>query len=143
MAKTQNKEPQVEQQEMVQQVRSQGLLKRNNNKVRIYNLTNHVWSEDKLSFLLLGPKFVPLTEGDMTQLKIDVLNFSRKILLKAHFHNVEYSDKSLIKPASNFIPTSTKYPVLKSVIRDLEMFANELEDLERTEVTDNTGGQKK
>ena len=102
-----------------------------------------MWSEDKLSFLLLGPKFVPLTEGDMTQLKIDVLNFSRKILLKAHFHNVEYSDKSLIKPASNFIPTSTKYPVLKSVIRDLEMFANELEDLERTEVTDNLSKEQR
>ena len=100
MATAQNMEQPVEQQEMVQQqVRSEGLLKRNNNRVRIYNLTNHVWSEDKLSFLILGPKFVPLTEGDMTQLKIDILNFSRKILLKAHFHNVEYNDQSLIKPA--------------------------------------------
>ena len=120
-----------------QQDRSKGLLERNRNKVKIYNFTNQVWSEEKLSFLLLGPKFVPLTEGDMTQLKIDVLNFSRKILLKAHFHDIEYNDNSLIKPASNFIPTSTKYPVLKSVISDLELFANELEHLDRTEVADN------
>ena len=65
-------------------------------KVRIYNLTNYQWSPENLSFLLLGPKFVPVTECDMVQLRIDVLNFSRKLLLKAHFHDQVYSDNSLI-----------------------------------------------
>ena len=106
-------------------------------KVRIYNLTNIQWSPENLSFLLLGPKFVPVTECDMVQLRIDVLNFSRKLLLKAHFHDQVYSDNSLIKPPSNFIPKSTKYPVLRSVINDLEFFANELDHLEKKSVEDN------
>ena len=87
--------------------------------------------------MLLGPKFVPITQVDMVQLKIDILSFSRKLLLKAHFHNTEYNDNSLIKPPSNFIPKSTKYPILRSVINDLEVFANELEHLEKRSVPDN------
>ena len=106
-------------------------------KVRIYNLTSFKWTEENLSFLLLGPKFVPITQVDMVQLKIDILSFSRKLMLKAHFHNTEYNDNSLIKPPSNFIPKSTKYPILRSVINDLEVFANELEHLEKRSVPDN------
>ena len=87
---------------------------------------------------------MPITNTDFQQTQIDLLNFSRKLLLKAHFHNVSGEDISLIKPISNFIPKMTKYPVLKSVINDLEVFANELKDLPFAEVNDNlTPSQRK
>ena len=93
--------------------------------------------KDELDVLTLGPKFVPLTVSDLTQLRVDVLSFSRKLLLIAQFHDIEYIDSSLIKPVSNYIPKSTKYPVLKSIINDLEMFSNELDDLSKNTVDDN------
>ena len=114
------------------------------NKVKIYNLSDFTYSYDDLEGLTLGPKFVPVSTTDILQHKIDVLNFSRKLLLKAHFFGSDYSNTSLIKHHSSFIPKSTKYPTLKSVIEDLELYANELENTERTPVADNlTPSQRK
>ena len=112
-------------------------------KVKIYNLSKFSYSFEELEGLTLGPKFVPATSTDTLQHKIDVLNFSRKLLLRAHFFESEYSDPSLIKHHSSFIPKSTKYPTLKSVIEDLELYANELENVPRTPIKDNLTSQQR
>ena len=73
----------------------------------------------------------------MQQTKVDILNFSRKLLLKTQFYNSKFNDVSLIKPVSNYIPKISKFQVLKSVINDLEIFANELDQLTNITVRDN------
>ena len=112
-------------------------------KVKIYNLSKFSYSFEELEGLTLGPKFVPATSTDTLQHKIDVLNFSRKLLLRAHFFESEYSDPSLIKHHSSFIPKSTKYPTLKSVIEDLELYANGLDNVPRTPIKDNLTSQQR
>ena len=106
-------------------------------KVKLYNLSSHICTKDEISALSLGPKFVPLTNSDIDQTKVDILSFSRKLLLKAQFFNSVYEDASLIKPVSNYIPKSTHYPELRSIVEELEIFSNELQLLEKTPVTDN------
>ena len=62
---------------------------------------------------------VPLTKINHEEKKIDVLKFSRNILLKYQFHNVENTSIDLIKPASTYIPKKVKSPVqfLKGLLR--------------------------
>ena len=103
----------------------------------MYNLSSKTLNEDEIELLKLGPKFVPKTSADKLQLKTDVLNFTRSLLLTANFHEQDYQDASLIRPVSNYVPKSTKFPVLKSVIEDLELFANDLDSLQRVPVKDN------
>ena len=105
--------------------------------IKVYNLSSVTLSEEAISVAALGPKFVPLTPSDTEQTKIDILNFSRTLLLKARFHNSDYQDESLITPVSNYIPKTTIYDSLKGIIVDLEMFANEVGDLERVTKKDN------
>ena len=107
------------------------------NKVKVYNLSSVDLTEGAISVAALGPKFVPFTVSDLEQTKIDILNLSRSIALKAKFHGSTYVDKSLITPVSNYIPKFTKLESLKGLIADLEIFANELSDLKREHVNDN------
>ena len=104
---------------------------------KVYNLSSIRLPEEAVSVAELGPKFVPLTQSDTDQTKIDILNFSRTLLLRARFHNSDYQDESLITPISNYIPKSTPFTSLKSIIEDLEMFANEVPNLDRVNKNDN------
>ena len=103
----------------------------------MYNLSTNPLDQDEIALLSLGPKFVPTTTTTDEQTKIDILNFSRSLLLKAQFEKNKSSDDSLIYPVSSYLPYSTDYPVLKSVVSDLEELAGDKERLKRTEVTDN------
>ena len=105
--------------------------------MKVYNLSSNPLDQDETALLSLGPKFVPTTTSTDEQTKIDILNFSRSILLKAQFYNSTTSDDSLIYPVSSYLPYSTNYKVLKSVVTDLEELASDKERLKRTEVTDN------
>ena len=106
-------------------------------KPKVYNLSSKSLNENEIEVLKLGPKFVPKTSADKLQLKTDILNFTRSLLLTANFHDGDYNDESLIKPISNYVPKSTKFPVLKSVVDDLEFLANDLESTQRVAVKDN------
>ena len=118
-------------------VPSKELVVNKTHRVKVYNLSSVSLPEGAISLAALGPKFVPLTYSDPDQTKIDILNFSRLLLLRARFFGSTYEDESLITPVSNYIPKSTKFESLKSIITDLEIFANEVSDLKRTHVNDN------
>ena len=107
------------------------------NRVKVYNLSSVALPEGAISVAALGPKFVPVTASDPEQTKIDILNFSRTLLLRAKFYGSDYKDDSLITPVSNYIPKSTKFESLKSIITELEIFANEVSHLEKIHVNDN------
>ena len=96
-----------------------------------------VLPEGAISVAALGPKFVPLTPSDTEETKIDILNLSRSLLCTARFHGSNYEDESLITPVSNYVPKYTNLESLKGLITDLEIFANEVGDLERKVVDDN------
>ena len=104
----------------------------------VYNLSTQSLTEGEISLFALGPKFVPVTEVDPLDTKVDILRFSRKLLLKAHFHGSEFTDDSLIRPNSILIPKKVKSEVLKNVIEDLEMFSNDFqEQVPKIHVDDN------
>ena len=110
--------------------------------VKIFNLSSHNLTKQEISILKLGPKFVPVTPTDFEQTKIDILKFSRVLLLKANFSTDDPNDnsnerKSLINPVSNYIPKSVKSETLKSIVEDLEILANNLHDLSKKHVQDN------
>ena len=87
--------------------------------------------------LKLGQKFVPTTKETDEQIKIDLLNFSRTLVLKANFHNSKETDDSLIFPVSNYLPKNTPFPVLESLVNDLESLARDIKDIPRCEIIDN------
>ena len=81
---------------------------------------------------------VPNSIVSFEQKKIDILKFSRKLLLKNQFYNSQYESPDLITPASSYIPKTTNNKILKSCVEDLEMYANELPDvLRKEEIADN------
>ena len=80
---------------------------------------------------------VPHAPSDLEMTKIDILNFSRLLLLKAQFHNSTYNDVSVIKPVSNFVPKCTHLESLKGIVEDLELLAGDIVDFEKTNITDN------
>ena len=95
-------------------------------KIKLYNFSSQKLPPAQISLLCLGTKFVPATRVSHEERKVDILKFSRKLLLKANFHGSDYSDPSLIKPASTFIPKVVKSQTLKGIVEDLEIFANEI-----------------
>ena len=103
----------------------------------MYNFSSIELTEGEISLLSLGPKFVPSTLVPIEQTKIDILRFSRKILLKENFNNKTVLDDSVIKPVSDYIPKKVSSGTVKSVIEDLEVFANELNSLETLPLKDN------
>ena len=105
--------------------------------VKVFNLSSVVLPEGVISLACLGPKFVPYTQCDSETTKIDILNFTRSLLLAAEFHNTDYSDESLVTPISNYIPKKTKLDSLKALTEDLERFASDVSTFKRTEVRDN------
>ena len=107
-------------------------------RVSIYNLSSQDITEGEISLLKLGTKFVPATLVPEEDTKVDILRFSRKLLLKARFHESDYLDNSLVKPKSCYIPKVVKSPVLKGIVEDLEVFANEFpNNMETRVVRDN------
>ena len=109
----------------------------NNIKPKVYNFSTIPLTTDEINILALGPKYVPTTKETNEQIKIDLLNFSRSLILKANFYNIKDTDESLIHPISNYLPKSTPFPVLKSLVTELEAIANDIDSLERREVRDN------
>ena len=76
-------------------------------KVNIFNFSGVQISEGEKSLFSLGPKMVPNFSVSFEQKKIDILKFSRKLLLKQQFHNSDYESSDLIKPVSSYVPKST------------------------------------
>ena len=109
-----------------------------NLRVSVYNFSSQAISEGEISLLKLGLKFVPSTTVPEIDTKVDILRFSRKLLLKARFNDVNYEDDSLVKHKSSYIPKTVKSPILKGIIEDLEVFANEFpNNMETLSVRDN------
>lgn len=96
-----------------------------NLRVSVFNLSSQEITEGEISLLKLGTKFVPATLVPTEDTKVDILRFSRKLLLKARFHDSDYEDISLVKPNSCYIPKTVKSQVLKGIVEDLEVFAND------------------
>ena len=65
-----------------------------NLRVSVYNFSSQDITEGEISLLKLGLKFVPTTPIPEQDTKVDILRFSRKLLLKANFHGSEYVDDS-------------------------------------------------
>ena len=59
----------------------------NNIKPKVYNFSTIPLTTDEINILALGPKYVPTTKETNEQIKIDLLNFSRSLILKAIFYN--------------------------------------------------------
>ena len=107
-------------------------------KISIYNLSSQDITDGEISLLKLGTKFVPVTLVPPEDSKVDILRFSRKLLLHAMFFDSEYSDVSVVKPKSCYIPKSVKSQVLKGIVEDLEVFANDFpQNMDTLEVRDN------
>ena len=105
--------------------------------VKIYNFSSEPLDQDQIEVLKLGQKFVPTSTVTEEQIKIDILNFSRSLLLKANFYNNKDTDESLIHPVSNYIPKNTPYQVIESIVNDLESLSNDIADIDRREIDDN------
>ena len=107
-------------------------------KVRVFNLSTVPLTEGEISLFKLGLNFVPASPVSDLDTKVSILNFSRKLLLKWRFFNNEFNDPSLVRPESSYIPKTINSPVLKGIIEDLEMFANEFpSNMEKQIVSDN------
>ena len=107
-------------------------------KVSVYNLSSQDITEGEISLLKLGTKFVPATLVPEEDTKVDILRFSRKLLLKTRFHESDFIDNSIVKPKSCYIPKAVKSQVLKGIVEDLEVFANEFpKNMETRDVVDN------
>ena len=64
------------------------------------NLSNYPLSHHHLSLLRKGPKFTPTTFGNPLQNKVDLKEFSRKLIIKELYHDNEM-DESLVRNRSN------------------------------------------
>ena len=93
-------------------------------KVSVYNFSHQPLTLNEISLFSLNDNFVPVTEMGHEDKKIEILKFTRKLLLQHHFYNSNFNDDSLIRPNSCFIPKITSSPVLQKVVEDLEIFAN-------------------
>ena len=66
------------------------------------------------------------------------MKFSRKLILKAMFFGKPSVDENLVKPTSTFIPKVMNNEVLKGVVEDLEILANEYpSEVDYSKVKDN------
>ena len=93
--------------------------------VSVFNFSSQSLTEGEISLLKLSPNMVPATIIPAVDTKVDILRFSRKLLLKAQFYDSDYENWNLVSPPSCYIPKCVKSTVLKGIIEDLEVFANE------------------
>ena len=93
--------------------------------VSVFNFSSQSLTEGEISLLKLCPNMVPATIIPAVDTKVDILRFSRKLLLKAQFYDSDYENWNLVSPPSCYIPKCVKSTVLKGIIEDLEVFANE------------------
>ena len=113
-------------------------------KISVYNFSGINITPGEISMLNLGPKMVPNTTISFEEKKIDILKFSRKLLLHERFYNVNFENTDLIHPNSVYIPKTTTNPVLKSCIEDLEVYANELSDSsKKVDIKDNLTSEQR
>ena len=94
-------------------------------RVNIYNFSSQEITDGEISLFNLGPKFVPAKVTPAEDTLVDILRFTRKLLLRGDFFNSNFDDNSIVRPKSCYIPKSAKNPDLLSVVNDLERFANE------------------
>ena len=109
----------------------------NSVKVNVFNLSSQHISDGEISLFQLGTNFVPVTKSSTLETKVDILKFSRKLLLKARFHDSDFNDDSVVTPVSCYIPKTVKSNVLKGIVEDLEIFANEFSEKDFLNVKDN------
>ena len=77
-----------------------------NEKINVYNFSSENLTSGEISLLALGPKYVPATKIPEDDVKLDILRFSRKLLLNFHFHNSDYNDNSIVKHNSIYMQCS-------------------------------------
>lgn len=94
-------------------------------KVGVFNFSSQIITDGEISMFKLGTGFVPATLIPVSDTQVDILRFSRKLLLKAQFYDSDFENMSLVSPKSCYIPKTVKSQVLKGIIEDLEIFANE------------------
>ena len=65
-------------------------------KISVYNLSLQNISDGEIKLLRMETKHVHVTIVSAEQTKIDILSFSRKLLLKYSFHAVENTTEDII-----------------------------------------------
>ena len=61
-------------------------------KVSVFNFSSQVITEGEISLFKLGKGFVPANLVPATDTQVDILRFSRKLLLKARFYDSDYEN---------------------------------------------------
>ena len=60
--------------------------------VSVFNFSSQSLTEGEISLLKLSPNMVPATIIPAVDTKVDILRFSRKLLLKAQFYDSDYEN---------------------------------------------------
>ena len=103
--------------------------------VKIINLSSRELSNDEISLLNRGLKFVPTPKSpNILDLEIDIKEFIRKLKLKEFFYNNKNisengETESIVVPKSDFIPYKVKSPALDAICLNLEHNAENLQRL--------------
>ena len=113
--------------------------------MKVLNLSIKALTEDQISLLAKGPKFVPTpTKPDLMELEKDLKVFVRSLKLKEYFHYLNSeADDSIIAPKSDFNP-NVRSPALQNVCESLIHTAENLHTLDTEYRRDNlTPGERR
>lgn len=97
----------------------------------IINLSQKVLTPEEEAVLKLGLKFVPCVPTDYTKLKLEALDFCRKIRLKAYFHdNVSMTSSEVtgLRNKSTFTPTQN---IPKQIVAFEQVILSSIDQLEK------------
>ena len=102
---------------------------------KIINISSYDCNQNEISLLSKSLKFcVTSTRKDLTDLRVDISEFLRKIqLLELFGHNtsdnISNFDKCVVKKTGTFIPLPSKDPFLQTNIKKMKEFAQKLHTL--------------
>lgn len=101
----------------------------------IVNISTKVLTRDQQEVLNLGLKFVPEKPKDYTKLKLEALEFCRKLRLKAFFSNQDMSgtmEVTGLRNKSSFIPPNNSVP--KEIIAYEQTVLSSIKQLEKKKI---------
>ena len=88
-------------------------------KVKVINISKHVFTPSEVSLLEKGPKSCPTTKGNYLHAKSDAKDFTRKLKLKEKYYDSNFVDNSLVKAPSNTQVTTDNLE-LQDIIEKIE-----------------------
>ena len=99
---------------------------------KIINISSYVLNQSEISILAKGKKFTPTPEySDLLGLKVDIMEFIRKIQLRELFGGNDISlgrtgENSVVKIAGKCIPHPSEETFLFSLTKEMKQLANNL-----------------